>query len=67
MQTKISKWFTKRQLAERYNVHTRSIERWSVSGKFPRGCQMPNGRWRWSDVDIEQHEKGLVNGGKAAA
>ena len=66
MQTKISRWLSKRQLAERYNVHPRSIERWSESGKFPRGTQLPNGRWRWSDLDIETHERALIVGGKAA-
>jgi hypothetical protein len=67
-QSKISHWYTKRDLARRYGVHTRSIERWSESGTFPRGTQFPNGRWFWSDAQIEAHERGLVGGagGEAA-
>jgi predicted DNA-binding transcriptional regulator AlpA len=64
-QSKISRWFSKRELAQRYGVSTRSIERWSESGKFPRGVQL-NRRYYWSDAAIEAHERGLVGGGEAA-
>jgi len=40
-------------------------ERWSESGKFPRGTQLPNKRWYWTDGEIEAHERGLVGGGAA--
>jgi hypothetical protein len=63
---KIQRWFTKREVAARYGVHPRSIERWSATGKFPRGRLMPNKRWAWTDLEIEQHEKNLVAGGEAA-
>jgi predicted DNA-binding transcriptional regulator AlpA len=66
-QSKISRWFSKRELAQRYGVSTRSIERWSESGKFPRGRQLPNNRWFWTDREIEEHERSLVGGGEATA
>jgi predicted DNA-binding transcriptional regulator AlpA len=66
-QAKIQKWFSKRQVADRYGVSMRSIERWAESGKFPRGTQLPNNRWYWADLEIEAHEKSLVGAGEAAA
>ena len=65
-QSKIRRWLSKRTVAARYGVHPRSIERWSESGKFPRGTQLPNKRWYWSDVEIEAHERNLVGGGAGA-
>jgi predicted DNA-binding transcriptional regulator AlpA len=64
--SEIRRWLSKREVAARYGVHPRSIERWSANGTFPKGRQLPNGRWRWTDREIEQHEKGLVAGGEAA-
>jgi hypothetical protein len=64
-QSKIERWYSKRQVADRYNVSTRSVERWSLSGKFPRGTQLPNRRWYWTDLQIEAHERDLVSGGVA--
>jgi len=61
MQTrKILRWYSKRQLADRYSVSTRSIERWTEAGKFPAGTRMPSGHWYWSDLDIEEHERKLT-------
>jgi predicted DNA-binding transcriptional regulator AlpA len=65
-QSKIRRWLSKRQVAARYGVHPRSIERWSESGKFPRGTQLPNKRWYWTDLEIEAHERGLVGDGAGA-
>ena len=66
MQThKIQRWYSKREIAERYGVSMRSIERWSESGKFPRGTFLPNKRWAWTNLEIEAHERNLV-GGEAA-
>jgi hypothetical protein len=62
-QSKIRRWFSKREVAERYGVSMRSIERWSESGKFPRGRLLPNKRW---DAEIEAHERNLVGGGAGA-
>jgi predicted DNA-binding transcriptional regulator AlpA len=68
MQTsKIRRWLSKRAVAARYGVHPRSIERWSEAGTFPRGTQLPNKRWYWTDAEIEAHERRLVSGGEAAA
>jgi hypothetical protein len=61
-QTKIRRWYSKRQLADRYSVSTRSIERWAEAGKFPPGTQWPNKRWYWSDRDIEEYERRLIGG-----
>ena len=61
-QSKIQRWFSKRQVADRYGVSMRSIERWAESGKFPRGRQLPNSRWFWTDAEIEQYERDLVGG-----
>jgi predicted site-specific integrase-resolvase len=64
-QSKVQRWFSKRQVADRYGVSMRSIERWSESGKFPAGTQLPNKRWYWSDLEIETHERNFVGGGAA--
>jgi hypothetical protein len=64
-QSKIQRWYSKRELAQRYGTCMRTIERWAESGKFPRGRLLPNRRWAWTDVEIEQHERGLVGGGAA--
>jgi len=61
MKSKIQRWYSKRQVADRYGVSMRSIERWAESGKFPRGTQLPNKRYYWSDAAIETHERGLVS------
>jgi predicted DNA-binding transcriptional regulator AlpA len=63
---KIQRWFSRRDLAARYGVCTRSIERWAQSGTFPRGRQLPNHRWAWTDTEIEAHERSLVGSAEAA-
>jgi predicted DNA-binding transcriptional regulator AlpA len=63
----IRRWFSKRAVAARYGVHPRSIERWAANGTFPKGRQLPNRRWAWTDAEIEAHERNLVGGGEAAA
>jgi predicted DNA-binding transcriptional regulator AlpA len=65
MQSKVRRWLSKREVAARYGVCMRSVERWAASGKFPRGTQLPNKRWYWTDAEIELHERNLV-GGEAA-
>jgi len=59
-QTNIRRWFSKRQLGDRYSVSTRSIERWVEAGKFPPGTRFPNGHWYWTDREIEAYERSLV-------
>jgi len=64
-QSKIKRWHSKRAVAAHYDVHPRTIERRAKGGKFPRGTQMPNGRWYWTDAEIEAHDRDLVGGGAA--
>jgi hypothetical protein len=59
-ETKISRWYSKRQVADRYSVSTRTVDRWRESKRFPIGTQMPTGRWYWSSCDIEKYEQQLV-------
>jgi hypothetical protein len=61
-QTQIVRYFSKRQLANRYNVCPRSIERWVQNKKFPPGVQLPNGHWAWPDVVVEEHERNFAAG-----
>jgi predicted site-specific integrase-resolvase len=59
-QPKIQRWFSKREIAGRYGVSMRSVERWVDGGKFPAPTRMPNGRDYWPDTTIEAHEQNLV-------
>ena len=51
-------------LAKRYNVNERTIQRWKKSGKLPPpDLKMPpHGREAWTDTVIETHEKSFVGG-----
>ena len=64
-QSKIQRWYSKREVAARYGTCMRTIERWAKAGQFPRGRQLANRRWFWSDAEIEAHERGFVGGGAA--
>ncbi len=64
-ETKTQRWHSKRAVANRFGVSTRSIERRKESGLFPPGVQI-NKRWYWSDAELERYECGLVGGGEAA-
>jgi predicted DNA-binding transcriptional regulator AlpA len=59
-EAKVQRWFSKRQLGDRYSVCTRSIDRWVAAGRFPAGTKMPTGRMYWSDREIEKYERQLV-------
>jgi hypothetical protein len=61
-QLKVRRWYSKRQLADRYNVCPRTFERWVKSGRLPPPTIMPNGRWAWSDREIENFERSFVGG-----
>ena len=39
---------------------------WAASGKFPAGTRFPNGRYFWTDDEIEAHERSLVTAGCGA-
>jgi hypothetical protein len=59
--TKISRWFRKKQLAERYSATTRTIDRWVEAKKFPApDGRLPNGAPLWADTTIERHERDTV-------
>jgi hypothetical protein len=58
---KIQRWFSKAELAVRFGVSPRSIDRWIRAKKFPSGIQTPNGHClRWPDFVIEKAERGLM-------
>jgi predicted site-specific integrase-resolvase len=61
MQTKskIQQWHSKRSVADRRDVHPRTLERWVAAGRFPPGRKI-NGRWYWCDTELEQYDRPLV-------
>jgi predicted site-specific integrase-resolvase len=56
----------KRNVAERYSVSTRTVDRWKKDGRLPRPTRMPNGREAWTDEQLETNERNAV-GGEAVA
>jgi hypothetical protein len=67
-----SRWFRKKQLAERYSTTTRTVDRWVGSKKFPApDGRLPNGAPLWADTTVENHERNAVTSwqslGQAAA
>jgi predicted DNA-binding transcriptional regulator AlpA len=51
-----TKFLRKRQVAERYSVHERSIDRWKLDGRLPA----PHMRGRiplWSERELEQLDR----------
>jgi len=55
------KYYAKSDLAARYSVRVRSIERWIIRKRFPPpDIELPNGHKRWSDATVEAHEKASV-------
>ena len=65
-EAKLQKWFSQTALAKRYGVTTRTVQRWTKSGKLPPPDKLPRGRAAWGDIVIEAHERGLVGNGEAA-
>ena len=62
--TDVGRFFSKGELAARYGVHRRSIERWVMLRKYPPpDLTLPGGQVRWADHTVETHEISLV--GKA--
>lgn len=54
-------YWGKPNLARRYGVSTRSIDRWRGDGKFPQpDLILPNGQPRWLDETVEAHERRSV-------
>jgi hypothetical protein len=70
METQVSKigkaerptrYHSKSDLAERYHVVTRTVDRWRVDGLFPEpDLILPNGAPRWSDELVVAHERSAV-------
>jgi hypothetical protein len=54
-------YFSKPDLARRYGVTPRSIDRWRFVQKFPQpDLFLPNGQPRWLGKTVEAHERSLV-------
>jgi hypothetical protein len=47
---------TSRMLCERYNVVTRTIDRWTAAGILPQPLII-NGYRYWDEAEVEQHER----------
>jgi hypothetical protein len=61
-----TRYHSKSDLAARYRVSTRTVDRWRGDNLFPKpDLVLPNGAPRWSDELIVKHERNAV--GKAAA
>jgi predicted DNA-binding transcriptional regulator AlpA len=61
LQDKTRRYRSKANLAERYSVSERTIDRWKDDGKFPPpDLVLPSGRPRWSDETIELHERSRI-------
>ena len=70
METQVSKaekakrptrYFSKTDLADRYRVVTRTVDRWRDDGLFPEpDLILPNGAPRWSDELVVAHERAAV-------
>jgi hypothetical protein len=57
----ISRWFRKKQLAERYSTTTRTLDRWVEAKKFPApDGRLPNGAPLWANTTVEKHERNSV-------
>ena len=62
-----TRYLSKSDLADRYRVVTRTVDRWRVHGLFPEpDLILPNGAPRWSDALVVAHERSAV-GRKGAA
>jgi len=61
-----TRYHSKNDLAERYRVVVRTLDRWRVDGLFPEpDLILPSGAPRWSDELVVKHERNAV--GKSAA
>jgi hypothetical protein len=60
-----TRYHSKADLAGRYRVVTRTVDRWRVDGLFPEPV-LPNGAPRWSDELVVAHERSAVGRKEAA-
>jgi len=55
------RYYSRTELAERYRVSDRTIDRWRDAGLYPQpDLILPNGAPRWSDGAVIAHERGSV-------
>ena len=47
-------WSSKRQLADRLNVSTRTVDRMRKRGQFPAPVQIGDRTFRWDDEVVEK-------------
>ena len=60
------RYYSRAELAERYRVSDRTIDRWRDAGLYPPpDLILPNGAPRWSDGVVITHERNSV--GRATA
>jgi hypothetical protein len=60
-ETRPTRYHSKRDLAARYAVTTRTIDRWCVDKLFPEpDLRLPSGACRWSDELVTAHERNSV-------
>jgi hypothetical protein len=58
---KRTRYHSKTDLADRYRVVTRTVDRWRDDGLFPEpDLILPNGAPRWSDELVVAHERSAV-------
>jgi predicted DNA-binding transcriptional regulator AlpA len=54
-------YLSKPELARRYGVSSRTIDRWRTDGLFPApDITLPSGAPRWRDATVTAHERRLV-------
>jgi hypothetical protein len=59
--TRPARYLSKSDLAARYRVVTRTVDRWRIDGHFPEpDLILPNGAPRWSDELVVAHERAAV-------
>ena len=54
--SKFARKLTKRLVADRHSVSTKTVERWVETGILPKP-EIINGRWYFDEADIEQRER----------
>jgi hypothetical protein len=59
--TRTTRYHSRRALADRYSVTTRTVDRWVYDGLFPApDLRLPNLAPRWSDELVVAHERAAV-------
>jgi DNA-binding transcriptional MerR regulator len=53
----LRKFIAKREVAERYGVTTRTVDRWVKDEILPPSGRQVNGRHYWDQAVLEQHDR----------